>query len=244
VLVTPRGLKTEGIKPFLDAYLKAPERRKGTARLHDLPSFVAPREALQGRRLRALRRSEPEGAVALGGVRLPPRRREERPAFRRAPRRLRLPAQRGVAGLGRAEREALRAEGVRGVHREPDRRHRRAVRDQRVGERAREEARRQHRDAAAPPRALARPHGARGRGGHERREPLERRGADHVRHEARRRGRQAAHGAEPLPHQRPGVPLARLQAPLEGEGRQARGSSRASRRSAGSLGWPCAGLRP
>ena len=40
VLVVAGGLKAQSIKPLLDEYLTAPERRKGTARLHDLVSFI------------------------------------------------------------------------------------------------------------------------------------------------------------------------------------------------------------
>ena len=41
VLVVPDGLKTLDVKPFLDKYATAPERRKGTAVLTDLESFIA-----------------------------------------------------------------------------------------------------------------------------------------------------------------------------------------------------------
>lgn len=40
VLFTPKGFNANGVKPFLDAYLTAPERRKGTAHVSDLPSFI------------------------------------------------------------------------------------------------------------------------------------------------------------------------------------------------------------
>lgn len=41
VLVLPTGHKAESLKPILDQYRTAPERRKGTARLVDLDSFIA-----------------------------------------------------------------------------------------------------------------------------------------------------------------------------------------------------------
>lgn len=41
VLITPQGLKSQSVKPFLDEYRTAPERRRGTATLTDLPSFIA-----------------------------------------------------------------------------------------------------------------------------------------------------------------------------------------------------------
>lgn len=40
VLATPGGVKVTSLKPFLDEYLDAPERRAGTATLGDLPSFI------------------------------------------------------------------------------------------------------------------------------------------------------------------------------------------------------------
>ena len=40
VLILPTGQKAHSIKPFLDEYLQAPERRKGTAVLTDLDSFI------------------------------------------------------------------------------------------------------------------------------------------------------------------------------------------------------------
>jgi uncharacterized protein YfdQ (DUF2303 family) len=42
VLVLPsgNGLNAIGIKPFLDAYLTAPERREGVALVYDMPSFI------------------------------------------------------------------------------------------------------------------------------------------------------------------------------------------------------------
>jgi uncharacterized protein YfdQ (DUF2303 family) len=40
VLILPRSLRAQDVKPFLDKYLKAPERREGTAQLEDLPSFI------------------------------------------------------------------------------------------------------------------------------------------------------------------------------------------------------------
>jgi uncharacterized protein YfdQ (DUF2303 family) len=41
VLVLAEGLQAKSLKPFLDEYLTAPERRKGSARLGDLGSFIA-----------------------------------------------------------------------------------------------------------------------------------------------------------------------------------------------------------
>lgn len=41
VLVLPRGLEAKSVKPLLDEYRTAPERRKGTAQLGDLASFMA-----------------------------------------------------------------------------------------------------------------------------------------------------------------------------------------------------------
>lgn len=41
VLSLPEGRKAQSIKAFLDEYLKAPERKKGTARLTTLDSFIA-----------------------------------------------------------------------------------------------------------------------------------------------------------------------------------------------------------
>lgn len=41
VMIVPKGKEVVGLKPFLDAYLQAPERRTGTARLTDLTSFIA-----------------------------------------------------------------------------------------------------------------------------------------------------------------------------------------------------------
>lgn len=41
VLVAPHGLDLRSVKPFLDEYLTAPERKKGTAVLTDLDSFIA-----------------------------------------------------------------------------------------------------------------------------------------------------------------------------------------------------------
>lgn len=41
VLVLPSGLKAHSLKPYVDEYLDAPERRKGTAQLGDLTSFIA-----------------------------------------------------------------------------------------------------------------------------------------------------------------------------------------------------------
>lgn len=40
VLAVPDGVEVVSIKPFLDEYLEAPERRKGTARLGTLASFL------------------------------------------------------------------------------------------------------------------------------------------------------------------------------------------------------------
>lgn len=40
VLTVPEGRAITGVKSFLDEYLTAPERRRGTARVYDLPSFV------------------------------------------------------------------------------------------------------------------------------------------------------------------------------------------------------------
>lgn len=40
VLILPEGLEAHSIKPFLDEYLEAPERRKGTAIVQDLDSFI------------------------------------------------------------------------------------------------------------------------------------------------------------------------------------------------------------
>jgi uncharacterized protein YfdQ (DUF2303 family) len=40
VLAVPNGKAIKSIKPFLDEYLKAPERRRGTARLTTLLSFI------------------------------------------------------------------------------------------------------------------------------------------------------------------------------------------------------------
>jgi uncharacterized protein YfdQ (DUF2303 family) len=40
VLVTPKGKEIRSIKPFIDEYLKAPERLKGPARLTTLDSFI------------------------------------------------------------------------------------------------------------------------------------------------------------------------------------------------------------
>lgn len=37
----PKGMELRSLKPFLDEYLDAPERRKGTATLTDLASFIA-----------------------------------------------------------------------------------------------------------------------------------------------------------------------------------------------------------
>jgi len=39
--VVPEGKKLHDLKPFLDAYLPRPERRKGTARLFSLAAFIA-----------------------------------------------------------------------------------------------------------------------------------------------------------------------------------------------------------
>lgn len=41
VLAVPKGVQVFSIKPYLDEYLTAPERRAGTATLGDLPSFIA-----------------------------------------------------------------------------------------------------------------------------------------------------------------------------------------------------------
>ncbi len=41
VLILPRGLRAHSIKPFIDEYRTAPERRTGTAQLGDLASFIA-----------------------------------------------------------------------------------------------------------------------------------------------------------------------------------------------------------
>jgi uncharacterized protein YfdQ (DUF2303 family) len=41
ILVVRDGYSVHDVKPFLDEYLTAPERRKGTASLDDLPSFIA-----------------------------------------------------------------------------------------------------------------------------------------------------------------------------------------------------------
>jgi hypothetical protein len=41
VLVLPDGRKAQSVKPLLDEYLPNPERRKGTAELHQLESFIA-----------------------------------------------------------------------------------------------------------------------------------------------------------------------------------------------------------
>ena len=41
VLVLPSGLKAHAIKQFVDEYATRPDRRKGTARLEDLASFIA-----------------------------------------------------------------------------------------------------------------------------------------------------------------------------------------------------------
>lgn len=41
VLAIPSGMKLQSIKPFLDEYRTAPERRAGTATLGDLASFIA-----------------------------------------------------------------------------------------------------------------------------------------------------------------------------------------------------------
>ncbi len=41
VLILPDGLGSYSVKDLLDEYLEAPERRKGTAQLGDLPSFIA-----------------------------------------------------------------------------------------------------------------------------------------------------------------------------------------------------------
>jgi uncharacterized protein YfdQ (DUF2303 family) len=41
VMALPEGIKLQSIKPFLDEYLTAPERRKGVAKLTSLDSFIA-----------------------------------------------------------------------------------------------------------------------------------------------------------------------------------------------------------
>lgn len=41
VMVIPEGKRVEGIKPYLDQYLTAPERRTGTANVTQLNSFIA-----------------------------------------------------------------------------------------------------------------------------------------------------------------------------------------------------------
>ncbi|MDB4993662.1 MAG: uncharacterized protein JWM74_1094, partial [Myxococcaceae bacterium] len=41
VLMLPRGMRAHSVKAFLDEYRTAPERRKGTAKLQDLASFIA-----------------------------------------------------------------------------------------------------------------------------------------------------------------------------------------------------------
>ena len=41
VLAVPKGYEVRSIKPLMDEYLDRPERRKGTAKLDDLPSFIA-----------------------------------------------------------------------------------------------------------------------------------------------------------------------------------------------------------
>lgn len=41
VLILPRSLRAESIKPILDEYRERPERRRGTAKLGDLTSFIA-----------------------------------------------------------------------------------------------------------------------------------------------------------------------------------------------------------
>lgn len=41
VLLAPKGMAVHSVKPFLDAYRTAPERRVGTANLGDLASFIA-----------------------------------------------------------------------------------------------------------------------------------------------------------------------------------------------------------
>lgn len=40
VMVVPQGLEVKGLKPLLDAYRTAPERRRGTAHVADLDSFI------------------------------------------------------------------------------------------------------------------------------------------------------------------------------------------------------------
>lgn len=40
ILLIPSGMSAQGVKPFLDAYLKKPERRKGVATVYDIESFV------------------------------------------------------------------------------------------------------------------------------------------------------------------------------------------------------------
>lgn len=41
ILFVPKGYEAKSIKPFVDEYRKAPERRRGTATLEDLESFIA-----------------------------------------------------------------------------------------------------------------------------------------------------------------------------------------------------------
>lgn len=41
VLIVPDGYQAFDAKPFFDEYLTAPERRTGTAKMNDLPSFIA-----------------------------------------------------------------------------------------------------------------------------------------------------------------------------------------------------------
>ncbi len=40
VLLAPQGVEVKSMKPFLDEYLTAPERRKGTAKVAELASFI------------------------------------------------------------------------------------------------------------------------------------------------------------------------------------------------------------
>jgi len=46
--VVPKGKELKSVKPLLDEYLKAPERRRGSSSLRDLASFIAAVERFKG----------------------------------------------------------------------------------------------------------------------------------------------------------------------------------------------------
>ncbi len=93
------------LQPLIEEYRAAPARARGTARADTLDSFIALVDRHQGFGLGAVRPDVVAGAQADRGHRLRPRRRGgEEP---RPPHRLRLPAHRGVQGLGGRQRKPM-----------------------------------------------------------------------------------------------------------------------------------------